>query len=157
MQKHFLVLLGTRPEAIKLFPVINRLKGQRCIAITVCATAQHRHLLDQVLRLTKVVPDLDLNLMTTNQTLDHLTARLLGHVGEVLGRVRPTRVIVQGHSDSHGRRIGVVLSSHSGLPPGGGPAERGHLSSVAVWAHSHSLIAAIPRTNTRTSICRLII
>jgi hypothetical protein len=72
-------------------------------------------------------------LMTTNQTLDHLAARLLGHVGEVLGRVRPTRVIVQGHSDSHGRRIGVVLSSHSGLRRRGGPAEWGHPCAVVLW------------------------
>ena len=49
MQKHFFVLLGTRPEAIKLFPVINRLKAEPSAAVTVCATAQHRHLLDQVL------------------------------------------------------------------------------------------------------------
>jgi hypothetical protein len=85
-----------RPEAIKLIPVVNRLKAERGIAITVCATAQHRQLLDQVLKLAKVMSDFDLNLMTTNQTLDHLTARLLGHIGEVLDRVRPTRVIVQG-------------------------------------------------------------
>lgn len=96
MRRHFLILLGTRPEAIKLFPVINRLKAEENIAVTVCATAQHRHLLDQVLKLAKVVPDFDLNVMTPNQTLDHLTARLLSNIGEVLDRVRPTRVIVQG-------------------------------------------------------------
>jgi UDP-N-acetylglucosamine 2-epimerase (non-hydrolysing) len=97
VQKHFLILLGMRPEAIKLFPVINRLKGQRCIAITVCATAQHRHLLDQVLRLTKVVPDLDLNLMTTNQTLDHLAALLICYIGQVSSRLRPTKTGLVHH------------------------------------------------------------
>lgn len=98
MRKHFLVLLGTRPEAIKLFPVINRLKSEESkdVAITVCATAQHRQLLDQVLRLAKVVPDFDLDVMTANQTLDHLTARLVSQIGEVLEKVKPTRVIVQG-------------------------------------------------------------
>ena len=69
MRKHFLILLGTRPEAIKLFPVINRLKAEKDIAVTVCATAQHRQMLDQVLKLAKVVPDFDLNVMTPNQTL----------------------------------------------------------------------------------------
>jgi hypothetical protein len=115
VQKHFLILLGTRPEAIKLFPVINRLKGERDIAITVCATAQHRQLLDQVLKLANVVPDFDLNLMTTNQTLDHLTARLLDHIGEVLDRVRPTRVIVQGDRrqpwPAHWRRTTIAFRS----------------------------------------------
>jgi UDP-N-acetylglucosamine 2-epimerase (non-hydrolysing) len=96
VQKHFLVLLGTRPEAIKLFPVINRLKAEKHVAVTVCATAQHRELLDQVLKLAKVVPDFDLNVMTANQSLDHLSARLLAEIGEVLDQVRPSRVIVQG-------------------------------------------------------------
>ena len=114
MQKHFLVLLGTRPEAIKLFPVINRLKAERNIAITVCATAQHRHLLDQVLKLANVVPDFDLNLMTANQTLDHLTARLLGSIGEVLDRVRPTRVIVQG--DTATAMAGALSSYYHRIP-----------------------------------------
>ena len=83
MHKHFFILLGTRPEAIKLFPVINRLKAEKGkdISITICATAQHRQLLDQVLKLAKVVPDFDLNVMTANQTLDDLTARLLGQIG----------------------------------------------------------------------------
>jgi UDP-N-acetylglucosamine 2-epimerase (non-hydrolysing) len=53
VQKQFLILLGARPEAIKLFPVINRLKAERGIAITVCATAQHQQLLDQVLKPAK--------------------------------------------------------------------------------------------------------
>src|SRR4051812_13445000 len=96
MRKHFFVLLGTRPEAIKLFSVIKLLKAEKNIDVTVCATAQHRQLLDQVLKLVNVVPDVDLNVMTTNQSLDQLTARLLSEIGEVLDRVQPTRVIVQG-------------------------------------------------------------
>jgi UDP-N-acetylglucosamine 2-epimerase (non-hydrolysing) len=96
MQKHLLVLLGTRPEAIKLFPVINRLKAEADATVTVCATAQHRQLLDQVLKLTNIVPDVDLNVMTVNQSLDRLTARLLEGIGEVVDKVCPSRVIVQG-------------------------------------------------------------
>ena len=76
MQKHFFVLVGTRPEAIKLFPVINRLKAEKSPAVTVCATAQHRELLDQVLKLADIVPDIDLNIMTANQTLGRLSGRL---------------------------------------------------------------------------------
>lgn len=114
MQKHFLVLLGTRPEAIKLFPVINRLKAEKDITVTVCATAQHRELLDQVLKLAKVVPDFDLNVMTTNQTLDHLTARLIGDIGDVLERVRPTRVVVQG--DTATAMTGALASYYHRIP-----------------------------------------
>jgi UDP-N-acetylglucosamine 2-epimerase (non-hydrolysing) len=114
VQKHFLVLVGTRPEAIKLFPVINRLKAEINIAVTVCATAQHRHLLDQVLKLAKVVPDFDLNVMTADQTLDHLTSRLLCKIGEVLDRVRPTRVIVQG--DTATAMTGALASYYHRIP-----------------------------------------
>ncbi|WP_156927766.1 hypothetical protein [Bradyrhizobium sp. Tv2a-2] len=97
MQKYFLILLGMRPEAIKLFPVINRLKGQRCIAITGCATAQNRHLLDPLLRLTKVVPDLDLNLMATNQMLNDLAAWLFCSIGQVSSCLRPTKTGLVHH------------------------------------------------------------
>src|SRR6266478_7558862 len=96
MKKHFFVVLGTRPEAIKLFPVINRLKAEAGATVTVCATAQHRQMLDQVLKLTHIVPDVDLNVMTVNQSLDRLTARLLEGIGGILDKVRPSRVIVQG-------------------------------------------------------------
>lgn len=96
MKRHFFVVLGTRPEAIKLFPVINRLKAEEGATVTVCATAQHRHMLDQVLKLTHIIPDIDLNVMTVNQSLDRLTARLLEGIGGVLDKMRPSRVIVQG-------------------------------------------------------------
>jgi UDP-N-acetylglucosamine 2-epimerase (non-hydrolysing) len=114
VRKHFLILLGTRPEAIKLFPVINRLKTEKGIAVTVCATAQHRQLLDQVLKLAKVVPDIDLNVMTANQTLDHLTSQLLGNIGEVLDRVQPTRVVVQG--DTATAMSGALASYYHRIP-----------------------------------------
>ena len=116
VRKHFLVLLGTRPEAIKLFPVINRLKAEerKEVAFTVCATAQHRQMLDQVLKLAKVVPDFDLNIMTANQSLDNLTGRLLGRIGEVLERVKPTRVIVQG--DTATAMTGALASYYHRIP-----------------------------------------
>jgi UDP-N-acetylglucosamine 2-epimerase (non-hydrolysing) len=114
VRRHFLLLLGTRPEAIKLFPVINRLKAEKDIEITVCATAQHRQLLDQVLALANVVPDFDLDVMTENQTLDHLTARLLAEIGEVLERVQPTRVIVQG--DTATAMTGALASYYHRIP-----------------------------------------
>lgn len=116
MRKHFLILLGTRPEAIKLFPVINRLKAEKNkdVAFTVCATAQHRELLDQVLKLANVVPDFDLNVMTVDQTLDSLTGRLLAQIGEVLQWVKPTRVIVQG--DTATAMTGALASYYHRIP-----------------------------------------
>jgi UDP-N-acetylglucosamine 2-epimerase (non-hydrolysing) len=114
VQKHFLVLLGTRPEAIKLFPLINRLKAEKNSIVTVCATAQHRHLLDQVLRLANIVPDFDLNIMTANQTLNHLSARLLGDISDVLDRVQPTRVVVQG--DTATAMTGALASYYRRIP-----------------------------------------
>lgn len=114
MQKHFFVLLGTRPEAIKLFPVINRLKAEAHVAVTVCATAQHRQMLDQVLKLTNIVPDVDLNVMTANQTLDRLSARLLEGIGEVLDHVHPSRVIVQG--DTTTAMMGALACYYRRIP-----------------------------------------
>jgi UDP-N-acetylglucosamine 2-epimerase (non-hydrolysing) len=114
VSRHFLVLLGTRPEAIKLFPVINRLKAEKDISLTVCATGQHRHLLDQVLKLANVVPDYDLNVMTTNQTLDRLTARLIDGIGEVIEQVQPTRVIVQG--DTATAMTGALAAYYRRIP-----------------------------------------
>ena len=114
MQKHFIVLLGTRPEAIKLFPVIKRLKAEKQAVVTVCATAQHRELLDQVLKLVKIVPDIDLNVMTPNQTLDRLSARLLVAIGGVLDRLRPSRVIVQG--DTTTAMTGALASYYRRIP-----------------------------------------
>jgi UDP-N-acetylglucosamine 2-epimerase (non-hydrolysing) len=114
VQKHFFVLLGTRPEAIKLFPVIIRLKAEKRATVTVCATAQHRQLLDQVLKLVNIVPDIDLDVMTPNQTLDQLSARLLVAVGEVLDQVRPSRVIIQG--DTTTAMTGALASYYRRIP-----------------------------------------
>lgn len=114
MDRKFFVLLGTRPEAIKLFPVINKLRAQGCLDVTVCATAQHRELLDQVLKLAQIVPDIDLDVMTANQSLDRLSARLLESIGEVLDRAKPNRVIVQG--DTATAMTGALAAYYRRIP-----------------------------------------
>lgn len=92
-----LTLIGTRPEAIKMAPVIKELeKHPDRVASTVCATAQHRGLLDQVLEAFDIRPDTDLNVMQPDQTLSQLTASLLVHVDQLLSRERPDWVLVQG-------------------------------------------------------------
>jgi UDP-N-acetylglucosamine 2-epimerase (non-hydrolysing) len=91
-----LVVFGTRPEAIKLFPVIHALKREPQFNVTVCVTAQHREMLDQVLEVAQVDPDVDLDLMRPNQTLPDVTARILGTLDAVMAEVAPDRVMVQG-------------------------------------------------------------
>ncbi|WP_166162832.1 non-hydrolyzing UDP-N-acetylglucosamine 2-epimerase [Chelativorans oligotrophicus] len=96
MTKKVLCIVGTRPEAIKMAPVILALKQQPWAVVHVLATAQHRQMLDQVLNFFGIVPDSDLNVMRPNQDLTELTARLLVGAGEVLDRERPDVVLVQG-------------------------------------------------------------
>jgi UDP-N-acetylglucosamine 2-epimerase (non-hydrolysing) len=93
---NILVAFGTRPEAIKLFPVIHALKRNPDFNVIVCVTAQHREMLDQVLQIANIEPDLDLDIMRPNQTLPQMTSRILKDFDEVLRNIAPDRVMVQG-------------------------------------------------------------
>jgi UDP-N-acetylglucosamine 2-epimerase (non-hydrolysing) len=90
------VIFGTRPEAIKLAPVILALKADRALQCHVCITAQHRQMLDQVLEGFDIQPDADLNLMQPNQTLGSLTARAIEALDGYLAAEKPDLVLVQG-------------------------------------------------------------
>ena len=89
-------MVGTRPEAIKMAPVILALKKSDWANVRVLATAQHRHMLDQVLAIFGIKPDIDLDIMRPNQALTTLTARLLLDLDNVLQTERPDVVLVQG-------------------------------------------------------------
>lgn len=91
-----LVTFGTRPEAIKMFPVVAALRETGQFDVRVVVTAQHRELLDSVLALADLVPDVDLDLMEPNQSLDALSARLIARFGAVLDAWLPDRVLVHG-------------------------------------------------------------
>ncbi len=91
-----LVTFGTRPEAIKMFPVVAALRETGRFDVRVVVTAQHRELLDSVLALADLVPDVDLDLMEPNQSLDALSARLITRFGAVLDAWLPDRVLVHG-------------------------------------------------------------
>jgi UDP-N-acetylglucosamine 2-epimerase (non-hydrolysing) len=91
-----LVTFGTRPEAIKMFPVVAALKETGVFDVRVAVTAQHREMLDQVLEFAGIVPDIDLNLMQHGQSLDALSARIITRFGEVLDAEKPARVLVHG-------------------------------------------------------------
>lgn len=109
-----LLVFGTRPEAIKLFPVAAALRRYDHLDIRVCVTAQHRGLLDQVLDIAGLTPDIDLDLMEPGQSLDRLTARLLTGLGEVMDAERPDRVIVQG--DTATAMVGALAAYYRKLP-----------------------------------------
>ncbi len=89
-------IFGTRPEAIKLAPVIQTLKGESDISCHVCVTGQHRQMLDQVLEVFEIIPDTDLNLMRPNQTLAGLTSRAIAAIARYLQLEKPDLVLVQG-------------------------------------------------------------
>ncbi len=91
-----LTVLGTRPEAVKLAPVIRSLQSAPGIESLICVTAQHREMLDQVLHVFDIRPDYDLNLMRPNQTLAELTAAVLTHLDPLLKELNPDWVFVQG-------------------------------------------------------------
>lgn len=94
--KKIIIVIGTRPEAIKMAPVILALKEEPWANVRVLATAQHRHMLDQVNDFFGIEPDIDLNIMRPNQALTTLTARLLLELDDVLQAEKPDAVLVQG-------------------------------------------------------------
>ena len=91
-----LSVFGTRPEAIKMAPVIKKLEQSPDIQSCVCVTAQHRQMLDQILDLFQVMPDFDLDIMKPNQDLAHITQAVLTGLGNVFAEFRPDRVLVHG-------------------------------------------------------------
>ncbi|HET7931884.1 MAG TPA: UDP-N-acetylglucosamine 2-epimerase (non-hydrolyzing) [Rhodanobacteraceae bacterium] len=95
-RRHILCIIGTRPEAIKMAPVVQALARESWARVTVLATAQHRDLLDQVLSLFDIVPDVDLDIMRANQSLPELTARLITALDATLTRLAPEVMLVQG-------------------------------------------------------------
>ena len=109
-----LLVFGTRPEAIKLFPVVRALQAHGGMTVRTCVTAQHRGLLDQVLAIAGITPDIDLDLMEPGQTLDRLTARLLTGLGEVMDAEKPDRVIVQG--DTATAMVGALAAYYRRVP-----------------------------------------
>lgn len=98
--KKVMLVFGTRPEAIKMCPLVNELKTRKEIETAVCVTGQHRQMLDQVLEAFSVVPDYDLSVMKERQTLFDVTTNILNRIREVLETVRPDVVLVHGDTST---------------------------------------------------------
>jgi len=103
-----MVVIGTRPEAIKMAPVIKELQRSDLLDDCLCVTGQHRDMLDQVLEIFELTPDYDLNLMRPNQALDQLTARVLTEMTPVLQAAKPDVVLVHGDTTT---TLGAALSA----------------------------------------------
>lgn len=91
-----MLVFGTRPEAIKMCPLVNELKTRASLQTIVCVTGQHRQMLDQVLETFGVVPDYDLNIMKDKQTLFDITTNILNGIKSILEEVKPDVVLVHG-------------------------------------------------------------
>src|SRR6476659_1661469 len=114
--KKVLVIFGTRPEAIKLAPVILALQNCSVFAVRTCATAQHRELLDQVLHVFHIAPDYDLNLMRPGQTLPQSPAAILSALEPILRQEQPDIVLVQG--DTTTTFCGALAAFYQRIPVG---------------------------------------
>ncbi len=98
--KKVMLVFGTRPEAIKMCPLVNELKKRKKIETVVCVTGQHRQMLDQVLEAFNVVPNYDLSIMKEKQTLFDITTNILNKIREVLEKEKPDVVLVHGDTST---------------------------------------------------------
>lgn len=112
--KTVLVIAGTRPEAIKVAPVIRALRERNRLAVKLCVTAQHRQMLDQVLEIFGLAADFDLDLMRPGQSLPELTSRIFAAIPAVLRESSPAAVIVQG--DTTTAYVGAMCAFYEHIP-----------------------------------------
>lgn len=98
--RKIMLVFGTRPEAIKMCPLVNELKGRANLQTVVCVTGQHRQMLDQVLEAFHVVPDYDLSVMKDRQSLFDVTTNILNRIKEVLEQEKPNLVLVHGDTST---------------------------------------------------------
>lgn len=111
-----MTIFGTRPEAVKMAPVVQRLRESEDFTPLVTVTAQHREMLDQVTRLFGITPDRDLDIMVPEQSLVDITTRALTGLHEVLAEMRPAMVLVQG--DAHTTFLGALAAFYHRIPIG---------------------------------------
>ncbi|MBE7012252.1 MAG: UDP-N-acetylglucosamine 2-epimerase (non-hydrolyzing) [Ruminococcaceae bacterium] len=114
--KTVMLVFGTRPEAIKMCPLVNELKSRENIKTVVCVTGQHRQMLDSVLEAFNVVPDYDLSIMKDKQTLFDITTNILNKIKAVLEEVKPDTVLV--HGDTSTTFVTALACFYMSIPVG---------------------------------------
>lgn len=137
------MVLGTRPEAIKLCPLIQALRQQSDWETLVCVTGQHRQMLDQVLRAFGITPNFDLDLMQPNQTLSSLTSRLMAGLEKIFEQAKPSFAIVQG--DTTTTLCAALTAFYLGVPVG----------HVEAGLRTFDLKAPFPEEMNRVAVSRL--
>jgi UDP-N-acetylglucosamine 2-epimerase (non-hydrolysing) len=141
---NILCVIGTRPEAIKMAPVVKALRAHPAgFAVTVVATAQHREMLDQILANFGIRPDIDLDLMTPGQTLPELTARLLPALDRVLAATTPDFVLAQGDTTT------VLVSALASF------YRKVRFGHVEAGLRTHNMASPFPEEMNRTLVGRL--
>ena len=101
MKKKILIIFGTRPEAIKVFPVINELnKNKKYFDLKICLTGQHKQMLNQVLDFFEIKPHININVMRKNQNLEELTSNIITKISSVIKKIKPDLVLVHGDTTS---------------------------------------------------------
>lgn len=114
--KKIVLIFGTRPEAIKMCPLVNELKHRDSLDVKVCVTAQHRQMLDQVLAAFNITPDYDLNIMKERQSLFDITASILNNIRNVLEKEYPDLVLV--HGDTSTTFVAALACYYMQIPVG---------------------------------------
>ena len=138
-----LVVFGTRPEAIKMAPLVHALKATPALQTVVCVTAQHRQMLDQVLELFQIAPDIDLNLMQAGQDLSDVTSRVLTGMRDVLKAQKPDAVLV--HGDTTTALATAMAGFYAGIPVG----------HVEAGLRTHDIHAPFPEEFNRQVISKI--
>jgi UDP-N-acetylglucosamine 2-epimerase (non-hydrolysing) len=109
-----MLIFGTRPELIKLAPMISMAKNYPTIELITCSTGQHRQMLDQALSVFKIKPDIDLDVMTVNQSLSGLTAKLMLELNHAIEKIKPDVLVVQG--DTTSAYVGALAAFYQQIP-----------------------------------------
>ena len=135
-----MVVFGTRPEAIKMCPVVKELITRKTIETVVCVTGQHREMLDQVLNAFNVVPDYDLTIMKERQTLFDITTSILEKIKGVLEQVKPNVVLV--HGDTSTTFVAALACYYMQIPVG----------HVEAGLRTHNIYSPYPEEFNRQAV-----
>lgn len=140
VQKKILIVFGTRPEAIKMCPLVKELKRRNNIITKVCVTGQHRQMLDQVLETFDVIPDYDLSIMKEKQTLFEVTSNILLKIKEVLEQEKPNIVLV--HGDTSTTFVSALACYYLQIPIG----------HVEAGLRTHNIYSPFPEEFNRQAV-----